>query len=216
MILDSSLSLTDGLLVEILRISGSNLRVLDLSCTDITGIGLEEEVNCLPNLETLSLVLCEKLTDGGLVEILRISRRKLRVLNLSSSTITGIGLEKGVKSLPMLENLDLSSLTGRGLAEILSISRSKLRSLNINRIRINRVCLEAVVQSLPMLENLDLRLCEDLDDFRLLEILRICGSKLRVLNVSAGGSITGLGLQKARNSYPMLDLRWNGEKIIYS
>ncbi len=202
--------------MEILRISGSNLRVLDLSCTDITGIGLEEEVICLPNLETLSLVLCEKLTDGGLVEILRISRRKLRVLNLSSSTITGIGLEKGVKSLPMLENLDLSSLTGRGLAEILSISRSKLRSLNINRIRINRVCLEAVVQSLPMLENLDLRLCEDLDDFRLLEILRICGSKLRVLNVSAGGSITGLGLQKARNSYPMLDLRWNGEKIIYS
>ena len=130
---------------EGLKISGSKLRVLDLSDTDITGIGLEEGDYCLTSLETLNLANCQELTDGGLVKILRISGSKLIVLTLADTNITGMGLEKEVKALPMLENLKLSfccNLTNEGLVEILRISGNKLRVLNLFGNRITGLALE--------------------------------------------------------------------------
>ena len=118
LILKGCKNLKDEGLKEILKISGSKLRVLDLSDTDITGIGLEEGDYCLTSLETLNLANCQELTDGGLVKILRISGSKLIVLTLADTNITGMGLEKEVKALPMLENLKLSfccNLTDEGL-----------------------------------------------------------------------------------------------------
>ena len=52
----------------------------------------------------------------------------LRDLDVFGTPITGVGVEEGVKSLPMLETLHLAEcrqLTNKGLLEILRISRSK-------------------------------------------------------------------------------------------
>ena len=62
---------------------------------------------------------CFDLTDRGLNEILRIFKSKLIYLMVADRTsITGMGLEEGVKSLPRLEKLELNwcdELTGSEL-----------------------------------------------------------------------------------------------------
>ena len=55
---------------------GVILESIDLSRTRINGIGFEEGVNSLPNLEILRISDCSQLTDTGLQEILRISGSK--------------------------------------------------------------------------------------------------------------------------------------------
>ena len=42
--------------------SGSNIRELYLSLSNITGVEVEEGLNSLPNLETLNLFNCKNLT----------------------------------------------------------------------------------------------------------------------------------------------------------
>ena len=122
-------------LIEILNRS-ENIRELDLSHSKITGVGVEEGVNSLPNLEVLNLTWCDNLPDGGLKEILRLSGNKLRVLDVSGTIITGQGFKEGV-SLPMLEELNLGGceseqLTDSDLLEILSISGRRLKTVNLS------------------------------------------------------------------------------------
>ena len=138
LVLTDWVSLWDKGLIEILNRS-ENIRELDLSGSVITGVGVKEGVNSLPNLETLKLYLCRNLTDGGLKEILRLSGNKLRVLNASWTYITGQGFKEGV-SLPMLEKLYLDGckqLTDSGLLEILSISGNRLKTVNVAYTRIS-------------------------------------------------------------------------------
>ena len=135
--LSNWVSLSAQGLVEILNRSRSNLRKLDLSDSSITGVGVEEGVNSLPNIEVVKLYSCYNLTDGGLKEILRLSRCTLRVLNVSFTHITGQGFQEGV-SLPMLEELYLygcSQLTDSGLLEILSSTGRRLKTVNIGLCR---------------------------------------------------------------------------------
>ena len=99
-------SLSDQGLVEILNRYGSNLRELDLSGSNITGVGVEEGVNSLPNLDVLNLSWCFNLTDEGLTEVLRVSESKLRFLDVFRTNITVKGIKDGI-SLPMLEELNL-------------------------------------------------------------------------------------------------------------
>ena len=125
-------SLSDQGLCEILNRS-ENIRELHLPGSTITGVGLEEGVNSLPNLEVLNLSCCFRLTDGGLKKIVRLSGNKLRVLDVSNTNITGQGFKEGV-SLPMLEKLYLNGcrqLTDSGLLEILSITGRRLKNVNV-------------------------------------------------------------------------------------
>ena len=125
-------SLSDQALSEVLNRS-ENIRELHLPGSTITGVGVEEGVNSLPNLEVLNLSSCNNLTDGGLKEIVRLSRCTLRVLDLSYTNITGQGCQEGV-SLPMLEELNLngcSQLTDSGLPEILSITGRRLKTVHV-------------------------------------------------------------------------------------
>ena len=156
---------------------------------------------------------CFDLTDRGLNEILRIFKSKLRYLMVADRiSITGMGLEEGVKSLPMLEKLELEScfdLTDRGLNEILRIFKSKLIYLMVaDRTSITRMGLEEGVKSLLMLEKLELESCFDLTYKGLTEILRIFKSKLIYLMVADRTSITGMGLEEGVKSLPMLE-NWN-------
>jgi len=200
--------LSDKGLMKILRRYRSNLRELKLDGSNITGVGIKRGVRSLPHLEILNLANCDKLIDNGLVEMLTISRSKLRDLDLSSNrSITAIGLKKGVKSLPNLETLKLdscSNLKNDGLVEILSISGSKLRYLDVFRTGITGVGLEERVKSVPNLETLIMTCCDELSNGGLVEILRISGKKLRYLDVSCT-SITGVGLMEGVKSLPNLE-----------
>ena len=77
--LEECRQLTDTGLKEILRISRSNLRDLNLSYTPITGVGVEEGVKYLPMLETLILHECRQLNHKGLTEILRMGRQQTTI-----------------------------------------------------------------------------------------------------------------------------------------
>ena len=177
-------NLTNRGLKEILRIS-RNLRELDLSYSKITGVGIEEGVNSLPNLETLNLNECIYLTDGGLKDFLRLFGCKLKVLDISQTNITGQGFKDEVISLPMLEKLNMGecyNLTDGGLKETLRISGSSIRVLDVSYTNITEQGFQDGV-SLPMLEELNLEECDQLTDSGLLEILSITGSRLKGVNV---------------------------------
>ena len=210
LVLTCWLSLSDQGLIEILNRSRNNLRELDLSGSIITGVGLEEGVNSLPNLEVLILSTCN-LTDGGLKKILRLSGNKLRVLDVPDTDITGQGFKEGV-SLPMLEELNLGwciQLTDGGLKEILRLSGCKLRVIDLRHTNITGQGFKNGVKSLTMLEELNLEWCNYLTDGGLKEILRFFGFKLRVLYVGHT-NITGQGFKEGV-SLPMLEelnLEW--------
>ena len=147
-------SLSDLGLVEILNRSRSNLRELDLHYSNITGVGVEEGVNSLPNLEVLKLDWCFNLTDGGFKEILRVSGCKLCVLDVSCTLITGQGFKEGV-SLPMLEELDMGvcgQLTDSGLQEILSITGIKLKTVWLCGTRISTAVRSTLCTQYPSVQ----------------------------------------------------------------
>ena len=178
--------LKDKGLVKVLKISGGKLKVLNISNTNTTGIGLEDGVKSLPNLDILDLNRSEELRDGGLIEILRISKSKLRCLDLSWTMITGIGLEEGVEYLPMLEDLNLSGcmyLKNEGLNQILRISGSKLIHLDLSYTHVTGIGFKEGVKSLPMLEYLHLE-CEPLTEQGFLEIMSVTGDRLKSVRVS--------------------------------
>ena len=91
--------------LEILNLAYCN-NLIDLSSDrSITGIGLKYGVKSLSNLETLSFDSCINLENGGLVEILSISGRKIRYLYVCRTSITGFGIVEGVESITNLESL---------------------------------------------------------------------------------------------------------------
>ncbi|XP_023342546.1 uncharacterized protein LOC111712217 [Eurytemora carolleeae] len=179
--------LSDKGLMKILRRYRSNLRELKLDCSNITGVGIKRGVKSLPNLESLTLISCSNLENGELVEILSISGSKLRYLDVSYTSIPGLGLDKIFKSLPNLETLIMNGckeLSNRELLEILSIPGSKLRYLDVSWTSITGVGFKNGVKSLPMLENLWLAFCDELTEGGLLEILSTAGNRLKTVHVN--------------------------------
>ena len=205
--------LSDKGLIKILRRYRSNLRKLILDDSNITGVGVKRGVKSLPNLESLTLISCSNLINVELVEILSISGSKLRYLNVSWTSIPGLGLDKIVKSLPNLETLIMTSckeLSNRGLLEILSISGSKLRYLDVSWTSITGVGFKNEVKSLPMLENLWLIFCDELTEEGLLEILSTAGNRLKTVHLNRvnGERISAVAEETLRIQYPSIQFEW--------
>ena len=85
--------LSNGGLVEILRISGSKLRYLDVSWTSVTGVGFKDGVKSLPMLENLKLAFCDELTEEGLQEILSTAGNRLKILCVNGERISAVCIE---------------------------------------------------------------------------------------------------------------------------
>ena len=105
--------------------SNLNKRSITISHMKSTGDIFRFLPSTLPNLEKLALTSWLKLSDQELIEILNRSRSYLRELDLSDTSITGLGVEEGVNPLPNLEKLNLSGcphLTVGGLLDILSLT----------------------------------------------------------------------------------------------
>ena len=145
--------LTNQGLLEILMMCGSKLQDLNISRIDTTGQGLEKLQGKFVDLRIMNLERCYRLTDQGLVKLLRMCGTKLQDLNISETPITGQGLEKLQGKFAHLKTLNLkrcSRLTDQGFSEIMNISGPLLETVNVvgcdynistevkNRIRLNR------------------------------------------------------------------------------
>ena len=103
--------------------SNLNKRSITISHLKSTGDVFRFLPSTLPNLKKLALTSWLKLSYQELIEILIRSRSNLRELELSDTIITGVKEEKGVNSLPNLENLSgCPHLTVRGLLDILRLT----------------------------------------------------------------------------------------------
>jgi len=185
--------LTDKGLLQILQLCRSTLRSLDISYTDITGENLSEYKGTLPCLENLNMQFCDQLTNKGLLQILQLCGSTIRSLDISETKITGENLSEYKRTLPCLENLNMSDceqLTNKGLLQILQLCGSTLRSLDISNTNITGENLSEYKGTLPCLENLNMSSCKQLTDKGLLQILLLCGSTLRTL-VIWGTNVTG-------------------------
>jgi len=198
--------LTNKGLLQILQLCGSTLRSLDILGTNITGENLSEYKGTLPCLQNLNMCSCRLLTDKGLLQILQLYRSTLRSLNILGTNITGENLSEYKGTLPCLENLNMSDcrqLTNKGLLQILQFCGSKLRSLDIWNTNITGKNLSEYKGTLPCLENLNMRYCKQLTDKGLLQILQLCGSTLRSLDI-LGTNITGKNLSEYKGTLPCL------------
>ena len=78
---------------------------------------------------------------------------------------------------------DCEQLTNKGLLQILQLCGSTLRSLDIEDTNITGENLSEYKGTLPCIENLNMSYCIHLTDKGLLQILQLCGSTLRSLNI---------------------------------
>ena len=130
---------------------GAKLQNLDISYTNVTGQGLDELQGKFVDLRTLNLARCSRLTNQGLLKLLRMCGSKLQYLNISRTRVTGQGLYELQGKFADLRTLNLkrcSSLTDQGFSEIINISGPLLKTVQLsganistetkNRIKLNR------------------------------------------------------------------------------
>jgi len=199
--------LTNKGLLQILQLCGSTLRSLDILETNITGENLSEYKRTLPCLENLNMRDCEQLTNKGLLQILQLCGSRLRSLNIQFTNITGENLSEYMTTLPCLENLNMSScnqLTNKGFLQILQLCGSTLRSMVLYGTHITGENLSEYKGTLPCLENLNMSYCKQLTNKGLLQILQLCGSTLRSLDI-LGTNITGENLSEYKGTLPCLE-----------
>ena len=199
--------LTDKGLLQILQLCGSTLKSLDISGTRITGKNLSEYKGTLLCLENLNMSSCEQITNNGLLQILQLCGSTLRSLNISGTNMTGENLSEYKGTLPCIENLNMrycKQLTDNGFVQILQLYGSTLKSLNISGTNMTGENLSDCKGTLLCLENLNMSSCEQLTNKGLLQILQLCGSTLRSLDIS-GTNMTGENLSEYKGTLPCLE-----------
>ena len=230
----SCYNLTDKGLLQILQLCGRTLRSLDISDTAITGENLSEFKGSLPCLDNLGMRSCYNLTNKGLLQILQLCGSTLRSLDISCISITGENLSEYKETLSCLENLNMNGygyleekgllqilqlcgsklrfldlscckqLTDRGLLQILQLCGKTLRSLDIGYTNITGENLFEYKGTLSCLANMNMKYCEQLKDNGLSQILKLCGSTLRSLDIS-DTAITGENLSEYKGTLPCLE-----------
>ena len=202
--------LTETGLVNILQMSGSQLKEFDLAGSKVQSLealgGLALQ---FPELEILRLQNCSELTETGLVNLLQMSTNKLKALKLSSNgKVTGDGLRGLARQFPDLECLGLqncSKLTESGLVNMLKMSGSKLKELSLAGNQLTGDELEELALQFPHLEVLGLHSCSKLTETGLINILQMCGEQLKDLQL-AGSKVTGEALGGLADKFPHLKI----------
>ena len=165
-------------------------------------------------LELTDRWLDTTIDDAWFLQILEQCGSTLKSLNLPCSIITGDLLIDYKGTLPCLENLNISYcklLTGNGLLNILQFCGSTLKSLDISGTNITGEKIYRYKGNLPCLENLNISNCKLLTENELLNILQLCRSTLKSLDIS-GTNITGEeDIYRYEGTLPCLEnlkLRW--------
>ena len=198
---------TSNGLLQVLQLCGSTLRSLDITGVFINGENLSEYKGTLPCLENLNMSYCYQLANKGLLQILQLCGSTLRSLDISGTHVTGENLSKYKGTRSCLENLNMrfcKEVTDRGLLQMLQFCGSTLRSLDISEANITGENLSEDKGTLPCLENLNMNECKQLTNKGLLQILKLCGSTLRSLNISFT-NITVENLSEYKETLPCFE-----------
>ena len=176
--------ITDEGLLQIFKVCGKTLRYLNLAYTNVTEESLVEFNGTLVCLENLYMKDCDRLTNRGLLQILRLCDKTLRSLNLANTDITGESLVGYSGTLACLENLNLRGcpISDEGLLQIFKVCGKTLRYLNLTGTNITGESLVGYSGTLACLENLNLSCCP-ISDMGLLQIFRVCGKTLKSLKL---------------------------------
>jgi len=107
-----------------------------------------------------------------------------------------------------LQTLDLSGIYGTAIDDVWFLQtlrqiRSTIKFLTLSNSNISGKILSEFNETLPCLENLNLNFCRQLTNKGLLQILQLCGSTVRSLDVF-GTQISGETLAEYRNTLPCL------------
>ena len=190
--------LTNSGLKEFLRISRLKLNSLDLSNTNVSGDNLTGSTLTLDNLKTLYLRSCQRLTDVGLLALLRMSVH-LNSLDLFFTEVSGDNLSAPTSKLDSLKTLTLyycQLLTDTGLLGLLSMSGHQLRYLDLSWTTVSLDILAGTALQLNSLETLNLSHCFGITESGLQELLRICRLNLKSLDLSKT-NVSGDGLSES-------------------
>ena len=162
----------------------------------------------LDNLQTLNLG-CTRLTDTGLLALLRMSGHLLNSLDLSSTNISGDNMAESTLTLDILRTLDLRYcrwLRDSGLFTLLSMSGHLLSSLDLSETNISGESLAESTLKLDSLKTLKLVSCPLLTDSGLRALLRIGGHRLNCLDLSFT-NVSGSLLADWMEQQPLIQLR---------
>ena len=171
---------------------GERLTHIQLSRSKITGDGITlSEISSLttslPNLEDLDISRCHYITESGFISLLNIVGAQLRKLNLSFLDISLSEISSLSKTLPNLEDLDISrchNITETGFISLLNIVGARLRKLKMLNFRISLSEISSLTTTLPNLEDLDISECYDITETGFISLLNIVGAHLRKLDMS--------------------------------
>jgi Leucine-rich repeat (LRR) protein len=191
-----------------------DLRILDLSLTNLTDAGMER-LKSLPLVTDLNLVYAELITDAGVAYLK--GWKNLERLNLRGTKVNDTGLEH-LKRLTSLKSLDLSftEVTDNGLEHLASLT--ELQQLSIGGNKMSGVGLHSL-ELLPRLRSLDLSGSQRTDsgiwsisvtDLNLDSIAAL--AQLRELNLG-GAKITNLGLKKLTRLIELRSLDLSGTQV---
>ena len=131
----------------------------------------------------------------------------LTSLDVSWSTITGEGFNVLQDKFTNMEKLCLQGclrLTPQGLVEILDMCGGKLKDLNISWTNVTGHCLDELQGKFADLKKLNLYNLS-LTDQGLLQVLRMCGTKLQEINIS-NTNVTGQGLDDLQGKFAYLEI----------
>jgi hypothetical protein len=135
----------------------SLLKSIDLSyCRQFTDAALIALAKGCPLLESVALDLCTSLTDDVLIALAQ-HCHNLRVLGISETKFTHIGLQAISLGCPLLEKLTASGSDDVRFA-IVTIAHGcpRLRSLQVARIEVPAETVRILAQHCPLLEDADL------------------------------------------------------------
>lgn len=145
---------------------------IDLHSSSISNENLKALALSVPSLKELNLGAYRyEISEKEIASLAQF--KQLTKLILSFSSITDIGLEGLAESVPLLEELDLSScdkITDKGIASLAqckNLIKLNLRSTDI------WFSLEVLATNLPLLEELNLESCKRMTEFSISHIVKL-------------------------------------------
>ena len=146
--------------------------------------------NKFPNLLSLNLAGCTRITDATVLELAR-RCSKLHTLDLRFCSITDASVSEVARRCSNLHTLDLSGCCEIHDASVLEVASrcSNLQTLNLAWCRITDVSVLAVARRCSNLQTLNLRWCRRITDASVMEVARRC-SNLHTLDLSLCSNIT--------------------------
>jgi len=172
--------------ISLLNRVGGELRVLDLSDTNITLDNSKDLNTTLRNLEHLLLASCAKITDTGTISLLNRVGCDLKHLDLSKTLITldNIGdLNTTVLKLEYLLLASCAKITDTGTISLLNRVGCELKLLDLSKTLITLDNIGDLNTTLLKLEYLGLDGCANITDTGTISLLNRVGGELKHLDL---------------------------------